>query len=175
MKITLLGYMGVGKTTIGKKLADYLGLDFIDLDDYIESNEEKTINELFSTIGEIAFRKNEAHYLHQILDLDHSFVLALGGGTPCYANNMQLVKEKSDASFYLKSNFKSLSERLFEERSSRPMINHIENYTLLEDFVRKHLFERQQFYFLADYTIDTIESDINNTIQLITNQLKPSK
>ncbi len=157
LSIVLLGYMGSGKTTIGKHLASSLNLPFIDLDDYITAQEGMSIPQIFDTKGEIYFRKKEHFYLLDLLkDMKTTpSVIALGGGTPCYGNNMQILKEASEyLSFYLKSNYKHLAQRLWLEKSSRPLISNVQSVEELEDFVRKHLFERQFYYLQADSILD---------------------
>ena len=104
MKIVLLGYMASGKSTIGKLLSKALSMPFIDLDAYIESKEKSSIKAIFNTKGEIYFRKIEHAHLCDLLDSEKDFVLSLGGGTPCYANNMDaIVKAKQTTSFYLQA------------------------------------------------------------------------
>lgn len=153
MKIVLLGYMASGKTTIGKIIAKKLKLSFIDLDDYIAEKENSTISELFSTKGEIYFRKKETLFLKELLKNDKHFVLALGGGTPCYGNNMNIIKELG-TSFYLKSSLQNTYTILSkaENKVSRPLLSSISNENLKE-FIAKHLFERSIFYEQAANTI----------------------
>ena len=112
MKVVLLGYMASGKSTIGKKLAKTFSLPFIDLDDYIVSKENKTISKIFAENGEIYFRKIESVYLQEILNGKGNFVLSLGGGTPCYANNMNVINTSDAISIYLHTGIQLLSERL---------------------------------------------------------------
>ena len=143
-KITLLGYMGSGKSTVARILGEKLGLPVIDLDDYIALKEELSIPEIFETRGEIYFRKIEYVYLQELLNSEQSFVLALGGGTPCYGNNMDAILEASD-SCYLKASLATLTERLTAEKSHRPLIAGLDEEQLTE-FIAKHLFERRNFY-----------------------------
>ena len=84
MKIVLLGYMASGKSTIGREISKKLDMKFIDLDDYISKREKRSISEIFKVEGEIYFRKIESSYLGEILNSKDSFILSLGGGTPCY-------------------------------------------------------------------------------------------
>ncbi|WP_019037935.1 shikimate kinase [Psychroflexus tropicus] len=159
MKVILLGYMGVGKSTLGRLLAENLNTKFIDLDDYIESREHLSIPEIFNTKGEIYFRKKESKALEYLLGTNENFVLALGGGTPVYGSNMEaIVKAEQVTSIYLKLQLDQLVDRLFNERKDRPIISHYESKLEFEEFVRKHLFERQQFYFLADHNLDLTET-----------------
>ena len=153
MKIILLGYMASGKTSIGKKLAKRLNLSFIDLDDYIAEQENLSISEIFKEKGEIYFRKKEAHYLNELLKNDKSYILALGGGTPCYANNIKLINQFA-TSFYLKRSLKNTYNKLskLKNKIKRPMIATISNADLKE-FIAKHLFERAPYYEQASITI----------------------
>lgn len=154
MKIVILGYMGAGKSTIGLILAKELGLNFVDLDDYIEQKENQSINQLFSSKGEIYFRKKEHQYLSEILELPEDYVLSLGGGTPCYGNNLNLITNKNNMpSVYLKGTIPFLCQRLFEEKAQRPLISHMQSKDQLTEYLGKHLFERNQFYNKADFTI----------------------
>ncbi|MEM6895156.1 MAG: shikimate kinase [Bacteroidota bacterium] len=152
MKIVLLGYMASGKSTVGKQLASRINLPFMDLDTVIESRTQQTIPELFEKKGEISFRKEEYYALEAVLEEEEGFVLALGGGTPCYGNNMNLILEKAEQSIYLQLSINSLVERLLHEKSSRPLVQHL-NEEDLPEFVGKHLFERRQYYSQATHTV----------------------
>ncbi|AXT20606.1 shikimate kinase [Flavobacteriaceae bacterium AU392] len=156
MIIILLGYMASGKSTIGRELAEKLKYNFIDLDDFIEQSEGKTISSIFKDKGEIYFRKKEALSLNQILVDNTKLILALGGGTPCYAGNMdKITNNKAITSIYLKSSINSIVERLENETNKRPLISHLTSRELLIEFIGKHLFERTQFYNQSDITITT--------------------
>lgn len=171
MTIILVGYMGSGKSTIGQKLSKVLKFDYIDLDAYIQNQEDKSIPELFKTQGEIYFRKIESRYLQVVLTAEHS-VISLGGGTPCYGNNMNVIKESTSVkSIYLKASIPSLVERLFGERAGRPLISHLENKSELTEFIGKHLFERSFYYNQADVTITTDGKSIDETIANIVMEL----
>ena len=165
MKISLMGYMGSGKTTIGKLLSDYMNLKFIDLDQYIEVAEHKAISKIFAESGEIYFRKIEKDYLHQVL-AQNDFVLSTGGGTPAYYDNLQSINENS-LSFYLQANPNNLAKRLSLSESRRPVIAHLTKEELPE-FIAKHLFERNAYYQQATYTVNTnkkTEQEIVNEIR----------
>lgn len=147
MIVALMGYMGSGKSTIGKNLATVLNYNFLDLDDYISEQENRSINDLFKNKGEIYFRKKEAYYLNDVLTSKDDIVLALGGGTPCYGNNITLLKQSEKVKlFYLKMSIPQLTERLFKEKDSRPLISHLKTKEELTEFIGKHLFERTQYY-----------------------------
>ncbi|MEO1031551.1 MAG: shikimate kinase [Bacteroidota bacterium] len=156
MIVALMGYMGSGKSTLGKALASLLNYKFLDLDAYISEQENATIPELFDNKGEIYFRKKETQYLNKVLNADEDIVLALGGGTPCYGNNLKLILDNEYvASFYLKLSIPLLTERLFKERDSRPLISHLQTEDELMEFIGKHLFERSPYYNQAQHIINT--------------------
>ena len=148
----MLGYMGSGKSLLGKGLADRLGLPFGDLDTLIESEVGMAIPEIFEKKGELFFRKTEHALLKKVLDSGGPLVLSLGGGTPAYAGNMDLVTRATPHSFYLQHSIPSLVQRLEKEREQRPLIAHLPPEELY-DFIGKHLFDRIPFYTRATHTI----------------------
>lgn len=151
MKIVLLGYMASGKSSVGKNLAKEHKMQFVDLDSFIEENEQNSITEIFSKKGEIYFRLKESEYLGELLLKPEDLIISLGGGTPCYANNMKLIDENS-ISFYLKASINTLFERLKSETSQRPLVATI-GQNNLKEYIAKHLFERNLFYEKATHTI----------------------
>ena len=153
MKVILVGYMGSGKSTVGKAIADKLNMSFVDLDTYIESREKMTISQLFEDKGQIYFRKVEHQYLQYLLDLDKAMVISTGGGAPCYAGNMNLILEASPNVIYLKLSINELIKRLYPEREKRPLIAHLTKEEMPE-FFGKHLFERSPFYEKANQTVN---------------------
>ncbi len=170
MKIVLLGYMASGKSAVGRLLAKAENLKFIDLDNYIEEKENNSISIIFSKYGEIYFRKKEGEYLKEVLNLKEDCIISLGGGTPCYGNNMKLIEENS-ISFYLKASIKTIFERLKTETSQRPLVATI-GLDQLQEYIAKHLFERNVFYEKANFTIivndktiEEIEAEINLKLQ----------
>jgi len=145
MKIVLLGYMASGKSSIGKRLSKKLSLSFIDLDDYIIEKEKMSISDVFKKKGEIYFRRIESKYVKEILSKDGNFVLSLGGGTPCYGNNMEEINKKDTVSIYLQGSIPTMVKRLIKKKSKRPLIASLEDDKIPE-FVAKHIFERLPFY-----------------------------
>ncbi len=170
--IILFGYMGVGKSYIGKKLSKELMIDFIDLDNYIESHEKKSISNIFFEKGEIYFRSIENKYLELILNKNFKCIISTGGGTPCYSNNIDLIKRNKDLkSFYLKSSSTQLTNILFSEREKRPLISSINSKKDLNSFISKHLFERNIFYNQADYVIDVEKKKLSKVLSEIKEKL----
>ena len=163
MKIVLLGYMASGKSTIGREISKKLDMKFIDLDDYISKREKRSISEIFKVEGEIYFRKIESSYLGEILNSKESFILSLGGGTPCYSNNMEVILNSEASSIYVKVDIKTLASRLTTEKNKRPLVADLEDDKLIE-FVAKHLFERRFFYEQASITVNTEDKSIEEII-----------
>ncbi len=166
MKIVLLGYMGSGKSAIGSFLSEKLQIPFYDLDSEIEKIEQISIAKLFQTKGEIYFRKTENEVLKKILALEENFVLSLGGGTPCYYNNHELLNATGILSIYLKATTDALVNRLMNEKNSRPLL-HNQEENALRDFINKHLFDRNFYYHQANKII-TVD---NKSIEKIANEI----
>ena len=145
MKIVLLGYMGCGKSVIGNSLAKKQNVPFYDLDQKIEIETQNSILELFQNKGEIYFREKENEILKSLLAYDHDFVLSLGGGTPCYYNNHELLLQDDIFSIYLKANVDTLVDRLLNEKNQRPLLVNQDEVSL-KDFINKHLFDRNFYY-----------------------------
>lgn len=161
MNIILIGYMGSGKSTIGRNLSEIVKFEFVDLDDYIQEQENLTIPQIFETKGEIYFRKKEHFYLNELLKRDQ-IVLSLGGGTPCYGSNMDAILNVGNAhSIYLKSSIPNLVNRLSPEKSQRPLIAHLKTEEELTEFIGKHLFERSFYYNQCHQTLVTDGKSVN--------------
>jgi len=163
MKIIFLGYMASGKSTIGKEISKKLDMNFIDLDAYISEQEKKSISEIFKSKGEIYFRRIENMYLMKLLNYEDDFVLSLGGGTPCYSNNMELIQRSKAKSVYIKASIPTLVARLIKEKSTRPLVSNLENEKITE-FVAKHLFERRFFYEQASIILNTENKSVQEII-----------
>ena len=166
MVIALIGYMGSGKSTVGKGLAEAMGIPFMDLDAYIEEKLGKTIPEIFEEKGQIYFRKKEHELLREVLDTQKNLVLALGGGAPCYAGNMELLLSYTSRVFYLMLTLKQLAKRLQYESEKRPLIAHLKPAEL-PDFIGKHLFERVKFYDQAPHHIAVGEKGVTELVEEI--------
>ena len=169
MKIALIGYMGSGKSTVGVLLAERLKLPLIDLDNYIEDEEGRSISEIFELKGEIYFRKKERFYLDQICNESRPMILSVGGGTPVYGNNMEVLNN-AFISVYLRANVPTLLKRLLVNRHSRPLISRIDDADLGE-FIGKHLFERQNFYQRSEIVIDVNNLSEEECTNLIVKEL----
>ncbi len=173
MKFFLIGYMGSGKSTVGKLLSEELNHKFYDLDQEIEKEYGLAISEIFARRGEIFFRKAERKMLQKLIDLDEDAIVSLGGGTPCYGDNMELIKNADSVrSIYLKLNIQTLLQRLKQEKEDRPMISHLETEELLEEFIRKHLFERGFYYNQSELILDCNGKDPSEITQELMETLR---
>mgnify|MGYP001186788187 CR=1 FL=1 len=153
--IILIGYMGSGKTSIGKKLSKKINFKFIDLDEMIEKKLNKSISQIFTDLGELEFRKIENRILIDILRYEHQFILSLGGGTPCYYDNMNAILSKTKYSIYLKVPLKILSKRLYSRKEKRPILSNIDSVNNMKEFIAKHIFERIPFYEKSNFVIES--------------------
>ena len=173
MIVVLLGYMGSGKSTVGQILAKNLDFNFLDLDHYIEQNQKVTISEIFKAKGEIVFRKLESEAVKHLCSQSDKLVLALGGGTPCYADTMSfLVQHPNVITVALNISVKNLSERLVKEKASRPLIANIKDEDISE-FIAKHLFERSFFYNQAEISIQTDSLSVAEIVTTIISKITP--
>jgi shikimate kinase len=150
MRIYLIGYMGSGKSTVGRKLAEALNLQFIDLDNFIEERNFKTIPEIFAAVGEEGFRKVEQSALHEVSEFEN-VVVATGGGAPCFFDNMELIK-RTGISIYLNGTPRILAERLMNSKTERPLIKGKSKAELIQ-FIDDTLHKRNHWYKQADYEI----------------------
>lgn len=169
MIVSLLGYMGSGKSHISKILSDEINYKLIDLDKEISRRQKLTIPEIFEKKGEIYFRKLEREVLEEILATRENTVLSLGGGTPAYYNNMEIINHNSK-SIFLMTSVPVLSERLSKQKEKRPLIAKISDEDLPE-FIAKHLFERNAFYSKAQFSIKTDQKTPENIIREIIEKL----
>ena len=167
-KIILIGYMGSGKTAVGMLLKKNLNYKFCDLDHYIEKKMKVPISEIFKTKGELYFRELERKSLEILLKKSESLILSLGGGTPCYYDTMNYLKNLDNSlTFYLQAHVNVLTKRLSESDNKRPLITHLRGSDQIKEFVGKHLFERHSFYLKADHKINTD----NKSIEKVTREI----
>lgn len=165
-RIFLIGYMGAGKTTLGKALARELKLSFVDLDWYIEERFHKTVQEIFAERGEDAFRELERQMLHEVSEFENA-VISTGGGTPCFFDNMEFMHTKG-VTVFLNVSPKILFHRLRAAKQSRPLLRDKSDEELLV-FITEALGKRMPCYSGARFTLnaDELESreQIASTIQ----------
>jgi shikimate kinase len=162
-KIILLGYMGCGKSTIAKTLSKIINVPFVDLDQYIEQKAKLTINAIFEQRGEIYFRKLEHQAFVELLDSSEPLIIGLGGGTPCYANNHELLTGGNVVSIYLKASIETLFNRLSLNKSKRPLIAN-KSEGELKEFIAMHLFERSFYYNQAQFIVSVDDKTIDQAV-----------
>lgn len=169
-KIILLGYMGCGKSTIANKLSKNIGIPFVDLDIKIEEKVNLSINAIFEKHGEIYFRKLEHEVFIELLNSPERLIIGLGGGTPCYANNHELLKADNVVSIYLKASIETLFSRLSANKSKRPLIANKSDEEMKE-FIATHLFERSFYYNQAQYKVSVDDKTIDQVVLDIVSNL----
>lgn len=170
--IIIIGYMGAGKTTVGKALAKELGVMFYDLDWYIESRMRKTVKQIFDEIGEEGFRKIERNMLHEVAEFEN-VVVSCGGGTPCFFDNMDYMNKLGETIF-LKASPETLHTHLKMGKGVRPLLLN-KTPEEVEIFIREQLKLREPFYNKAKHIIDINVMDdfdkINGMVQQIRKML----
>lgn len=150
MKVFLIGFMGSGKTTIGKKLANYLKYDFVDLDKFIEARAGMSILDYFAAHGEHAFREMEREVLQNTVYAEN-VIIATGGGAPCYSDNMEWMNNNGRVA-YLSLPPKALANRLENSTADRPLIKHLKGDELV-NFITEKLNEREIFYNQSKFVV----------------------
>jgi len=149
--------MGCGKSTLGKRLAEHLGLRFIDMDDYIEERNCKSVPQIFAEEGENGFREKERKVLRELSEFI-DLVIATGGGAPCFFDNMDLMNQ-SGKTIYLNIPPEILTERLLNSKTERPLIKGKSREELLA-FINEKLEIRNKFYSRAKYQITNPEAEL---------------
>jgi len=163
-RVYITGFMGCGKTTAGRKIANALDWDFTDLDQVIETEAGKSIAKIFTEEGEDHFRLLEAEALREVSTY-HNQVIATGGGAPCYGNNMDLMK-KTGLTIYLKMTPLQLASRLLKSRGERPLLAGIPDCDV-EGYIKSKLNSREPWYGLADIITGGFDPDIKAIVKTI--------
>ena len=163
MRVFLIGFMGAGKSYWGKIWAEKSGMTFFDLDEIIEAKEQMTIDEIFDKKGEIYFRQIESVTLRNMLDFDNS-IIACGGGTPCYTDNMKWMNENG-LTVFIKAKAQTLLQNMSHEIEKRPLFNKINQAEILT-FIEQKLKERDLYYTSAKKTL-LIEAINSESIDLL--------
>ncbi|MDZ7737539.1 MAG: shikimate kinase [Bacteroidales bacterium] len=165
MTVYMIGFMGSGKSTLGKRLASSAGWKFYDLDSRIEDKEGRTVADIFTQDGEDYFREAEAAALRNMPD-DKDMVVACGGGTPCYKDNMDFMN-KTGVTVYLKLDVETLAQRLMNARKSRPLIRGMAQDELLK-YIDGLLAEREKFYKRSQLIVDGMKAEPGRLVELLT-------
>jgi shikimate kinase len=164
MLIFITGYMGAGKTTLGKLLAEKIGYHFYDMDEMIEISTGYSIDSYFEKFGEKSFRQKECELLLSHLD-DRMTVIATGGGTACYADNMALMN-RNGITIYIETKLETILNRLAGKIHQRPLLKNIPA-DQLPAFIREHMEKRKEFYSLAQIRVDGEEIDMEALVDAV--------
>ena len=168
-RIVLIGYMGSGKTTVGRALAKEIGLPFYDLDWYIESRMRKKISQIFAERGEEGFRKIECNMLHEVAEFE-DVVISCGGGTPCFFDNIDYLNQQAQV-VYLRCEPEVLHKHLLMGKGDRPLLKGKTPDELIE-YIRQQLELREPYYTKARYTLDVSLMDNTEKIKITIEKLR---
>lgn len=168
-RIILIGYMGSGKTTVGKALSKETGMMFYDLDWYIESRMRKTVAQIFAEKGEEGFRKIEHNMLHEVAEFEN-VIISCGGGTPCFFDNIDYINQQGEV-VYLKATPEVLYRHLLMGKVERPLIKNKTPEELIA-YITEQVAKREEFYNKARYTLDVSLMDNYEKIRLSVDQLR---
>ena len=167
-RIIIIGYMGSGKTTVGRALAHNLGLSFYDLDWYIESRMHKTVKQLFDEKGEAGFRLIERNLLHELAEFEN-IVISCGGGTPCFFDNMEYLNKQGET-IYMNATADIICQHLNISRNVRPLLKD-KSKDEVKVFVKKQIEERDIYYKQAKHIIKVHLMDNRKKINAMAKQL----
>ena len=168
-RIILIGYMGSGKTTVGKALSKETGMMFYDLDWYIESRMRKTVSQIFAERGEEGFRQIEYNLLHEVAEFE-DVIISCGGGTPCFFDNMDYLNQQGDV-VYLKATPETLYKHLLMAKVERPLLKDKTPEELIA-YITEHLKEREPFYGKARHILDVNVLDNYDKIAISVERIK---
>lgn len=166
MRIFLIGFMGCGKSTMGRSLASLLNLTFIDLDTYIEGKYFKTVPQIFAEEGEAEFRKKEHKVLEEVSLFD-DVIVATGGGAPCFFNNMEVMNQ-SGYCVFLDVEIDTLVDRLMHSKTERPLIKG-KSPEELRSFIGALMLKRRPFYEKAKYILKGSEILPADVVEMVRN------
>ncbi len=164
MRIYLIGYMGCGKSTFGRRLSKHLNLQFVDMDHYIEERNCKTVPQIFAEEGEAEFRKKERKALEELSEFD-DIVIATGGGAPCFFDNIELMN-KTGKTIYMNIHPAILADRLLASKTERPLIKGKSRGQLVA-FIDETLQKRNEFYLQAQFQITRPDVELEYVETLI--------
>lgn len=169
MRIILIGYMGAGKTTVGKALSAELGMPFYDLDWYIENRMRKKVKQIFDEKGEDGFRRIEHNMLHEVAEFEH-VIISCGGGTPCFFDNMDYMNA-TGTTVYLHAAPDVLYRHLQMGKTVRPLLLN-KTADEMRTYIEQQIKEREPFYTKAQHTLDVSLMDSYDKIKITVEKLR---
>ncbi|MBK8505134.1 MAG: shikimate kinase [Saprospiraceae bacterium] len=171
MRIFILGFMGVGKSTLGRLVAEQLSLRFLDFDMLLEEHQGMSISDIFTRYGEVYFRKLEHDLLREVVQTNDHFILSTGGGLPCFHHNLEFMNDHGQT-IYLKSDAEAIANRLGHSTGSRPLIAG-KSVSELRQYVEETLSRRNHYYAQASIVIDVdLEANKEANVNLIVNTIR---
>lgn len=165
MRIYLIGYMGCGKSTLGRRLSQHTGLQFVDMDHYIEERNRKTIPRIFAEEGEAEFRNKERKALEELSQFN-DIIIATGGGAPCFFDNID-VMNRSGKTIFMNIDPEILADRLLKSKTERPLIKGKSREELVA-FIDETLKKRNEFYQQAHIQITQPDIDLDQLMGMLT-------
>lgn len=169
IRIIIIGYMGAGKTTVGKALSKELNIPFYDLDWYIENRMRQTVKEIFDQRGEEGFRKIEHNMLHEVAEFE-DVIISCGGGTPCFFDNMDYMNQQGET-LYLKASPEVLYGHLKMGRTVRPLLLN-KTPEEVQAFIHEQLEKRSPYYSKAKHTLDVNLMDNYEKIRITVEKIR---
>lgn len=164
MRVYLIGYMGCGKSRLGRRLSEHMGVQFVDMDDYIEERNCKTVPQIFADHGEDGFRQRERKALEELSEFT-DVIIATGGGAPCFFDNIDLMN-KTGKTVFLNIDPAILADRLMSSKTERPLIKGKSRDELVA-FIDDTLKKRKQFYSQAQFEITEPDFDLDRLQEMI--------
>ena len=165
--------MGSGKSVLGRKLSKKLKISFIDIDELIEIKTGQKVSEIFSNKGENVFRETEHECLKEII-LNENIVVATGGGTPCFYDNMEIINNNG-ISVYLKYNPGILASRLISSSIERPLIKQLNDKKALKLYIEELLEKREKYYLKSKYVIEEKNISVKKLIEVFSKEKVANK
>ena len=171
MKIFLIGYMGCGKSSLGRKIAKSANMQFVDMDSMIEQKEGASVSDIFAYAGEEYFRRTERNLIEELAQSEDDMVISTGGGVPTWQDNMERMNSIGE-SFYLRRSAKQIASRLSPHgRQKRPKLRGLSDEELVE-FMTRNMAEREPFYQKATHVVECADKSDDSLIEYILGVIK---
>lgn len=171
MKIFLIGYMGCGKSSLGRKIAKAANMQFVDMDSIIEQKEGASVSDIFAFAGEEYFRRTERNLIEELAQSEDDMVISTGGGVPTWQDNMERMNSIGE-SFYLRRSAQQIASRLSPHgRQKRPKLRGLSDEELVE-FMTRNMAEREPFYQKATHIVECADKSDDSLIEYILGVIK---